>query len=228
MSRKKAWEYVISSYANTSPYGLNRGDPYAPWSPTCTFGGAIGSGIASGIAMGLQLRSMKGDIQRVINTNCPGGSLIDRSSGDGSDPFPQKPNVTKSDIEIFNSDYCANNPWERKCNIANPVMNDGKTQIKAESAACNKVLQKYDCKYANYLEINPHILKWVEANPKMARKEALRLKAIDANEIGNAKLDEQTVSAAERAAKLLDPKFKNKDCLKASDYKGCMEYHNPK
>lgn len=74
ISRDKAWNYVVSSFANSSPYGLNRGDPYAPWSPTSTFGGAIGAGLASGIATGFQLRAMKGDIQAVINSNCPESS----------------------------------------------------------------------------------------------------------------------------------------------------------
>lgn len=234
VSRKKAWDYVISSYANTSPFGVNRGDPYAPWSPTNTIGGAIGSGIASGIAMGLQLRSMKGDIQRVINTNCPGGNSADGSFGSGSGSFQKMPNVTERDIQIFNSDYCAKNPWERKCNIGNPVMNTYASPAKVNSSDCNAILQKYDCKYTNYLEANPHMRKWVEANPVMARKEALRLKALDADEIGSEKsgklsssADNRPKSAAERAVEAFSPRSTNTDCLKASDYKGCMEYHNP-
>lgn len=75
VSDEKAWDYIIKGYASASPYGVNRGDPYAPWSPTRTLGGTIGSGIASGIAMGMQLRAMKGDIQQVINSNCPNGRL---------------------------------------------------------------------------------------------------------------------------------------------------------
>ena len=67
MSRDRAWNYVVQTYSNTSPYGLNQGDPYAPWSPTRTLGGAIGSGLASGLMLGMQLRGMKNDIERVVN-----------------------------------------------------------------------------------------------------------------------------------------------------------------
>ena len=50
----------------------------------------------------------------------------------------------------------------------------------------------------------------------MARKEALRLKAIDADEIGSAETPKSEDAA---------DKSKEEKCLKAADYKGCMEYH---
>ena len=74
ISRDKAWDYLVSSYVKRSPSALNSGDPYAPWSPMNTFGGAIGSGITAGISAGIELRAMKSDIQAVVNANCPEGA----------------------------------------------------------------------------------------------------------------------------------------------------------
>ena len=90
-----------------------------------------------------------------------------------------------------------------------------------------KALKKYDCRYKKYLEANPHMQDWVNGNPEMARKEALRLKAIDANEIG--KLADERSSdeqKTESAAGRLTEDYSGANCLKAADYKGCMEYHN--
>ena len=61
---------------------------------------------------------------------------------------------------------------------------------------------------------------WVKANPEMARKEGLRLKAIDADEIGSAETPK-----SEKAADSGAYKNKEEKCLKVTDYKGCMEYH---
>ena len=61
---------------------------------------------------------------------------------------------------------------------------------------------------------------WVNANSEMARKEALRLKAIDADEIGSAETP-KSEDAADSGA----DKSKEEKCLKAADYKGSMEYH---
>ena len=61
---------------------------------------------------------------------------------------------------------------------------------------------------------------WVKTNPEMARKEALRLKAIDANEIGSA-----YTTKNDAAAESGEGKIKEEKCLKAADYKGCTEYH---
>jgi len=115
IERNKAWDYVISNYANASPYGVNslygRSDPFAPWSPTRTMPGALGSGIgaglASGIAMGMQLRRMKGDIQAVINQNCPGSEAAAPSNA------TQKPSQNKESADWQN--YCFDNPWLKEC-----------------------------------------------------------------------------------------------------------------
>ena len=85
---------------------------------------------------------------------------------------------------------------------------------------CLKALKKYDCKYKKYLDANPHMKDWANRNPEMARKEALRLKAVDADEIGvEVSGDEPAPSGTGK----IDPA---EMCLKAADYKGCMEYNN--
>lgn len=208
LSRKKAWNYVIESYASSSPYDssrlLNRGDPYAPWSPNNSLGGlagsAIGAGLASGIAIGMQLRRMKPDIEKVIQNNCPAG--YSRPSTSTSEAFDKS-----------SPSYCNWNPWESACK-------DGSFQRSKAQESCLQALIKYDCKYMKYLEANPHVKDWVKANPEMARKEALRLKAIDADEIGSAETPKSEDAADSEA-----DKNKEEKCLKAADYKGCMEYH---
>jgi len=44
---------------------------------------------------------------------------------------------------------------------------------------CGQVIRDYDCSYNKYLEANPSIKAWADANPEMARKERLRLKSDD-------------------------------------------------
>ena len=52
-----------------------QGDPYAPWSPTRTTGGAIASGISSGIVDGfaaaMRLSSLRPGMQKTMEANCP-------------------------------------------------------------------------------------------------------------------------------------------------------------
>ena len=75
MTVEDSWRIIVEGHASGMPSSLNRGDPYAPWSPTKTWGGAIGAGIGAGISDGLmavmQLRRMAPDIMKVTNANCP-------------------------------------------------------------------------------------------------------------------------------------------------------------
>jgi len=120
IDRKKAWDYTVSSFANTSQYGVNNlfsgTDRFAPWSPTRTIPGALGSGIgagiASGIAVGMELRRMKVDIQTVINQNCPG----DESRPDSGASVKAPPNKNSTEWE----DFCFRNPWLKECGGQNP------------------------------------------------------------------------------------------------------------
>ena len=48
---------------------------------------------------------------------------------------------------------------------------------------CGRVLRDYDCNYSAYLEANPSVKAWAEANPEMAAKERIRLGAHTDEEI---------------------------------------------
>ena len=48
---------------------------------------------------------------------------------------------------------------------------------------CGRVLKDYDCNYTAYLEANPSVKAWAEANPELASKERTRLGAYTDEEI---------------------------------------------
>lgn len=168
---------------------------------TMRTGGQMGGfGIAAGLIAGQQLRGMRSDVFAVARANCPevfGGGIYSSS--------PQ------SDGQRYSS-FCLKNPWMDECK-------DDSFKARSSSSSCLKALKKYDCKYTKYLEANPHMQDWVDSNPEMARKEALRLKAVDADRIGVQPEKQSTSSAVSERD---DPSEK---CLKAVDYKGCMEYN---
>ena len=172
---------------------------------TMQTGGQMGGfGIAAGVIAGQQLRDMRGDVFAVARANCP-----EAFGGGSARPARNMP-------ESYNKNhpsYCSWNPWEEECK-------NGGIKQRQLSNACSKVLEKYDCKYMKYLDANPHMKDWVKANPAMARKEALRLKAIDASEIGIEPILEETAPTKPEKSDAAET------CLKALDYKGCMEYNN--
>lgn len=199
-SQRRAWNYIIEQH-------------------TMRTGGQIGGfGIAAGIIAGQQLRGMRNDVFAVAKANCPDAFGI----ANDAQPSTLTPEASNKN----SSSYCTWNPWKEECK-------NGSLQKSQSTNACNQALQKYECKYQKYLDANSHMKDWVKANPEMARKEALRLKAVDAEEIGYERNEkhpssaaDRPKSAAQRAAKTLSPSSSNTDCLKAADYKGCMEYHN--
>ena len=75
MDAAASWNMIKDSYVNGRFQNTSRGDPYAPWSPTRTWSGAIGSGIGEGITGGLSaamdLNRMQPDIIRTTDANCP-------------------------------------------------------------------------------------------------------------------------------------------------------------
>lgn len=169
----------------------------------------MGSGNFAGQLVGLlnSRDAMQSSIDFHIQQMCP--NLLYDNSG----PSTTTPQVT----DKSHSSYCTWNPWEEDCK-------DGGLKTAQPVASCLKALKKYDCRYIKYLEANPHMQDWADDNPEMARKEALRLKAVDADEIGKIEPSEKERSAADRATDYY-PGQKKVDCLKAADYKGCMEYH---
>jgi len=201
ISGKKAWDYIVSSYVRSSPSALNSGDPYAPWSPMNSLGGAIGSGIAAGIRAGMELRAMKSDLQAVISANCPEGTAVSVAM----------PGDTKG-IEAKDL-WCI--PWAENCTELDAKINS------ESDAPCHKTLEKFECSYKKYLVANPAVEKWAKANPVMAKKEAIKLGAVDAEEIALPVVKEASAKIVTApGAKDIEDK-----CLKAADYKGCMEYN---
>lgn len=111
------------------------------------------------------------------------------------------------------SNYCRWNPWEPECQ-------NGKVKPEKAHPACAETLKKFDCQYTKYLDANPHMKAWVKNNPEMARKEAMRLNAVDASKIGSIE------KPPTPTPKTQEKQTTKNDCLKAADYKGCMEYHS--
>ncbi len=74
MDAAASWKMIQDSYVNGRFQNTSRGDPYAPWSPTRTWSGAIGAGIGEGITGGLSaamdLNRMLPDIIRTTDANC--------------------------------------------------------------------------------------------------------------------------------------------------------------
>ena len=52
-----------------------------------------------------------------------------------------------------------------------------------KSSNCGRVLMDYGCNYSTYLDANPSVKAWAEANPEMAAKERIRLGAYTDEEI---------------------------------------------
>lgn len=126
ISREKAWDYIIESIATGATNNqFSRSDPYAPWSPNRSIGGALGQGIGVGITQGImvgsQLKRMRPDIERVISANCPiGGSgknypsnklkppSVDPWEQKYSSPGPLKKATTKGIVGVgFSCAYSA-------------------------------------------------------------------------------------------------------------------------
>jgi len=222
MNASEAWKIIVNDYVSGQGTMLDRGDPYAPWSPTRTLPGAIGAGVGAGIAGGLMaafnLNRMKSDIIKTTNANCPEfGLYIGRNPPKTSDPA-KGVNPAPGNAVSLNSTISSCIPWFEKC--ADPDSNELKSQYKS----CHKTIEKYECSYQKYLAANPSIANWAKQNPVMARKEAVRLGAVDAQamEVPSEK-QVQTKVENSTTAKEIESK-----CLKAADYKGCMEYNSKK
>ena len=217
MDASEAWNIIVNDYASGQPSMLNRGDPFAPWSPTRTWSGAIGAGVGAGIAGGIMaafsLNRMKSDIIKTTDANCPEYGLYLGKRPTGAEYAPQVP--VKSELDDpKHSSFCNWNPWAAECK-----------GVKAKASysvvkSCGKAIEKFECSYKKYLSANPSVEKWAKVNPVMAKKEAIRLGAVDAEEIALPVIKE----ASAKAVTTLGAKDIENKCLKAADFKGCMEY----
>jgi len=52
-------------------------------------------------------------------------------------------------------------------------------QLPKQKFACHQSLKQYECSYNKYLEANPSMKSWADANPEIAREERVKLKSVD-------------------------------------------------
>jgi hypothetical protein len=178
----------------------------ASWAASNALVNSMGGGFASNIATIITGgRTMRDSLEYLIRKQCP------EYLGSGTGVPSATPSETKG---VEGKDlWCI--PWAENCTESGAKSTD------KSGMPCDKAIEKYECSYKKYLAANPSVEKWAKANPSMAKKEAIRLGAIDAEEIGLPVIKEPSVKA-ETATNAKDIEEK---CLKAADYKGCMEYN---
>ena len=178
----------------------------ASWAASNALVNSMGGGFASNIATIITGgRTMRDSLEYLIRKQCP------EYLGSGTGVPSATPSETKG---VEGKDlWCI--PWAENCTESGAKSTDN------SGMPCDKAIEKHECSYKKYLAANPSVEKWAKANPSMAKKEAIRLGAIDAEEIGLPVIKEPSVKA-ETATNAKDIEEK---CLKAADYKGCMEYN---
>ena len=171
-----------------------------------SMGGSFASNIATIITGG---STMRDSLEYLIRKQCP--EYLGDSQGSQTAP--------KSELDDpKHPSYCNWNPWANECKDTSA------TVVRNSSINCNKIIEKYECSYRKYLLENPSIQDWAKLNPALARKEALKLGAVDADVIEAPVAKESTIKTGPLpAARDIEAK-----CLKALDYKGCMEYNSRK
>lgn len=110
--------------------------------------------------------------------------------------------------------FCNWNPWASECK------GPKEKAIFPFTKSCSTAIAAHECSYQKYLSANPNIENWAKANRVIAKKDAIRLGAIDAEEFLSAYKEAST-----NKGKKLNIKNTERKCMKAADYKGCMEYN---
>ena len=178
----------------------------ASWAASNALVNSMGGGFASNIATIITGGgTMRDSLEYLIRRQCP------EYLGSGTGVPSATPSETKG---IAGKDlWCI--PWAENCTEMDAKITD------KSGTSCDKAIEKHECSYKKYLAANPSVEKWAKANPAMAKKEAIRLGAVDAEAIALPVIKEASAKAATAAnAKDIEEK-----CLKAADYKGCMEYN---
>ena len=177
-----------------------------------SMGGSFASNIATIITGG---STMKDSVEYLIRKQCPEYLYRNQETSASTQ------NDYKNDLKSYwTPENCSKYPdvGNKYCGLAakaSPVTSD---------KSCNKAIEKYECSYKKYLTANPSAESWAKANPVMAKKEAIRLGAVDAEEIALS-VDKE---AGPKIATTPGTKDIESKCLKAADYKGCMEYNTNK
>ena len=173
-----------------------------------SMGGSFASNIATIITGG---STMRDSLEYLIRKQCP--EYLDNNQG------AQSTADYKNDVKSYwTPETCSKYPDVGKENCtatAKAVATDA-------SKSCHKNIEKYECSFQKYLAANPSVENWARSNPAMAKKEAARLGAFDVETIQLPSVKEAS-SKVERPSTTSDVESK---CLKAVDYKGCMEYNS--
>ena len=183
----------------------------ASWAASNALVNSMGGGFASNIATIITGgRTMRDSLEYLIRKQCP-----EFIGGDGG-----AQTAAKSELDDpSHPSFCNWHPWATECK--DKSFASGNLTVKKVANSCHKVIEKYECSYQKYLSANPSVESWAKANPAMAKKEAIRLSAVDAEEIALPAVKEASAKIeAQPSAKDIENK-----CLKAADYKGCMEYN---
>ena len=123
---------------------------------------------------------------RAANPSIPIPSHLKATHTPGVADFENAPRERKSWLQALKENpelaiWAAQNPEDAaKLKAAkyseNSIHNEKASGYKND---CKVPLKDYKCSWSKYLEANPNIKSWAEANPKFAQKEKLRLGAID-------------------------------------------------
>ena len=158
----EAQKIISDSVMNNVPPSYQRGDPYAPWSPTRTTEGAIASGIASGIVDGftavMRMNSLRPGMQQTMEANCP-DFYISASNKQNENK------VVKKKVCTWEKDKFNKGKKKRKCRkktaeeiaLELPSVPSDKTQLKL---FCKTNLYNSNCK--KYYDMKLNAIK----NPK--------------------------------------------------------------
>ena len=179
----------------------------ASWAMSVNMQGNLGSSLANIIVGG---RSLFESMNYLISKQCPeylGG-------GEGAQT------AVKSELDDpKHPSFCNWHPWNTECKGKATALSN--LPLRKEVKPCDKLIEKHECSYKKYLSANPSVENWAKANPAIAKKEAMRLGAVDADAIALPATKQASVKIeSARIAKDIESK-----CLKAADYKGCMEYN---
>lgn len=86
---------------------------------------------------------------------------------------------TKSDNNSNVAGSIRSNPESNKQQIAAPITRSNRQVSSTTDLNCNRKIRSHGCSYSAYLDANPSMKAWANANPDLASKEKIRLRSID-------------------------------------------------
>ena len=86
---------------------------------------------------------------------------------------------TESDNNLNVEDSIRSNPESNKQQLAVPIARPNRQVSSTTDLNCNRKIRSYGCSYSAYLDANPNMKAWANANPDLVSKEKIRLGSID-------------------------------------------------